>query len=108
MSAPSMHDAYYARSRSKADAQSEIGEASAHLDTALEHHAKHLHGRVKTSIEDAQRCLQRALGAAAPTSSQIANPTGKMGAQTSAGQSSRAVSHSERQAQLQRLRDATP
>jgi methyl-accepting chemotaxis protein len=109
MSAPSIHDAYYDRGRSSrsmqrsVDARSHIDQAAKHLDRAIESHGKHQHGHVLTAIQDAQACLQRAIGAAAPTSSQIANPSGKMGAQTSAGQSSRATTRAERQAEVREL-----
>jgi hypothetical protein len=107
MPVPLIHDRARSRPRG-ADAHTAIGEACAHLDRALEHHAKHLHGHVKTAVEDAQRCLQRVIGAKPATVSGIANPTGNAGAQTSAGQSSRATTRAERREELQRLMDAAP
>jgi hypothetical protein len=74
------------------DRHDAVTEAQDHLDKALVVHAKGLHGRVKTSINDAQRCLLRAMGYEPPTAAELANTTtGATGTQTSNGKSPRSI-----------------
>src|ERR1700743_2640402 len=65
---------------SKAD----LTEANEHLDQALEHHAGSRHGSVKSRVELARGCVQRAIEG---INDAIANPTAAAGAQASGGQS---------------------
>jgi hypothetical protein len=67
---------------------SHLSDAAAHLENALDHHAAGRQSAVKSSIQSAQRCVQRAIEQSNGHDPAI-NPTAAMGAQVSNGQSPR-------------------
>jgi hypothetical protein len=69
---------------------SHLTDANAHLENALAHHAAGRHAKVRSCIEAAQRCVQRAIDEQPTEHDPVANPTAVTGAQVSSGQAPRA------------------
>lgn len=67
------------------ETRTHLEEAHRHLDAAIEHHEAGRHQAARYRIGQAQSEIEGALGAAMNSPSAVANATGAMGAQGSAG-----------------------